>query len=78
MAEAGMGTAILDLKKCVDYQQENGVMCWTCYERCPLKASAIVLKNGYMPEVTDKCVGCGVCEYVCPVKAISIIPTRRK
>ena len=74
--KAGMGMAFLDEKKCVDYQEQNHVMCWTCYERCPLKARAIVLQNGYTPTVTPDCVGCGVCEYVCPVKAVTVTPTR--
>jgi MauM/NapG family ferredoxin protein len=74
--EAGMGKARLDRKRCVDYQDEKRIMCWTCYERCPLKGTAIVLKNGYMPTVTAACVGCGVCEYVCPIDAIAVTPTR--
>ena len=73
---ARMGMAFLDQKKCVDYQEQNHVMCWTCYERCPMKAKAIVLQNGYTPTVTMDCVGCGVCEYVCPVKAITVAPIR--
>ncbi len=77
MERAGMGAAFLDEKKCVDYQAQNHVMCWTCYEICPLKAKAIVLRNGYTPEVTADCVGCGVCEYVCPVKAVTVTPTRQ-
>ena len=78
MQKSGMGKAFLDSKKCVDYQEENAVMCWTCYERCPLKGTAIVLGGGgYVPEVQDECVGCGVCEYVCPIHAISVTPSRR-
>ena len=76
MEKAGMGVAVIDKEKCVDYQEVNLVMCWTCYERCPMKAKAIVLRGGYMPTITDDCAGCGVCEYVCPAKAISVIPTR--
>lgn len=78
MAKADMGMAYLNVKKCVDYQEESGVMCWTCYERCPLKGTAIVLgSGGYIPEVRPECVGCGVCEYVCPVRAITVMPKRR-
>ncbi len=76
MERSGMGMAHLDAKTCVDYQKELNIMCWTCYERCPMRGTAIVLKNGYRPTVTDACVGCGVCEYVCPVKAIAVTPTR--
>ena len=76
MEKAGMGMAVLDKKICVYHQKELTVMCWTCYERCPKRGTAIVLENGYRPLITDACVGCGVCEYVCPVKAISVVPTR--
>ena len=76
MAGAGMGRAFLDEKGCVDYQDQSGIMCWTCYERCPLKGTAIVLQNGYTPSVTEQCVGCGVCEYVCPITVITVTPTR--
>lgn len=70
---ADMGKAVLDAKICLEYQDESSVMCWTCYEKCPLKGRAIVLKHGYISTITDDCVGCGVCEYVCPVKAIRTI-----
>ena len=76
MEKSGMGAARLDAKKCVDYQETSMVMCWTCYERCPMKGTAIALQNGYIPAITDKCVGCGVCEYVCPIKAITVTPSR--
>lgn len=71
---AGMGMAVLDTKKCLDYQAESFIMCWTCYEKCPLKGLAIILEHGYISTITKDCVGCGVCEYVCPVKAISTFP----
>lgn len=77
MEDSGMGLACLDLKKCVDYQRESGVMCWTCYDRCPLRGRAIVLDMGYVPKVEeDACAGCGVCEYVCPIAAITVTPAR--
>ncbi len=74
MEKADMGMAVLDVKTCVDYQKDMNLMCWTCYERCPMRGAAIVLENGYRPRVTEHCVGCGVCEYVCPVKAITVVP----
>ena len=76
MEKAGMGMAVLDRKSCVDYQKELNLMCWTCYERCPMRGTAIVLANGYRPVIMDTCVGCGVCEYVCPVGAIRVVPSR--
>jgi ferredoxin-type protein NapG len=75
--EAGMGRAGIDKDRCLNHRRQGRITCWTCYERCPLKGAALVLKNGYSPEVrVEKCAGCGVCEYVCPVAAISVTPTR--
>lgn len=77
MKDSAMGIAHLNLKKCVDYQEESGLMCWTCYDRCPLRGKAIVLDMGYIPKVIDdECAGCGVCEYVCPITAITVTPAR--
>lgn len=73
MLDAGMGTAVILQDKCHNYT--GGVMCWTCYDRCPLRGVAIVLHGGLTPAVTEACVGCGICEYVCPVKAVQTLPT---
>ncbi len=57
-------------------------ICDLCAIYCPLEEVAIVMKdlgNGRMiPEVKDGCVGCGVCEMVCPTepKAIYVEPQR--
>lgn len=77
MADSGMGKAYLDTTICHDYQDKNAIMCWTCFERCPLKGTAIELANGYTPTITENCVGCGVCEYVCPTAAIHTVPSRK-
>ncbi len=69
-----MGYAILDRSKCYTWKEE--LVCRSCYERCPIKATAMELKHGEYPVITDQCAGCGVCEHVCPQKAITIYPTR--
>ena len=46
----------------------------TCYDRCPLRRQGKGLSGGITPAVTTACVGCGVCEYVCPVKAVEVLP----
>jgi len=68
MDRANMGRAVILKDKC--YNFTGGVMCWTCYECCPLRGSAIILQDGVVPTVTERCVGCGVCEYVCPARAL--------
>lgn len=49
-----------------------GKPCTICRDLCPYpnKEEAIGLTAGdkYMPEIKDKCVGCGVCVELCPAK----------
>ena len=69
-----MGYAELDRGRC--YTWNGTYICRSCFERCPLKATAIVQEKGEYPAITDQCAGCGVCEHVCPAQAIVTIPTR--
>ena len=71
MGAARIGSAYILTSGCHNYN--NGVMCWTCYDRCPLRGQAIILKDGLTPQITDKCVGCGICAHVCPQKSITIV-----
>ena len=70
--DADMGIAVLHEDQCFTYM--GAVLCRTCFEKCPLRNTAIVLENADYPKITSKCVGCGVCAYVCPRKAITNIP----
>ena len=77
MSGAAMGKAALNKEICLNHRRERRVSCWTCYERCPLKGTAIILEKGYTPKVKEElCAGCGVCEYVCPTGAIKVTPSR--
>ncbi len=67
-----MGEARLDRNRC--YIWRGQVICRSCFERCPLKGSAIILAKGLYPVITSHCAGCGVCEHVCPQQAITTIP----
>lgn len=69
-----MGYAKLDRSKCYTWKEE--LICRSCYERCPIKGTAMHLEHGEYPMITDQCAGCGVCEHVCPQNAITIYPTR--
>lgn len=72
MQHARMGRAYILTTRCHNYT--NGPMCWTCYDKCPMRGQAMTLAGGITPAVADACVGCGVCAYVCPQKAIEIVP----
>lgn len=73
--EADMGSAHLHKDLCHTYQ--GAIICRTCFEKCPMRNEALILEYGLFPVITDKCVGCGVCSYVCPQKAISLISRER-
>jgi len=57
--------------------QVEADICNLCVEYCPLGDEAIVLNKledgKFLPEVKDGCVGCGVCQMVCPTTPVSII-----
>lgn len=71
MRRAHMGRAHILRNRCHNYT--GATMCMTCYDRCPLRASAIVLADGLTPAVTSACTGCGICAHVCPVKAVVVL-----
>jgi Fe-S-cluster-containing hydrogenase component 2 len=53
--------------------------CFACSERCPSGAIVVIPGQGIS---VDKaiCIGCGTCEYVCPVtpKAVVLVPREQK
>jgi len=69
-----MGKVIFVKSNCVVFTDETS--CGACSEHCPTQAvSMIPYKNGLtIPSVnTDICVGCGGCEYICPVRPFRAI-----
>lgn len=72
MDQAAMGRAHILKNLCHNYI--DSTMCMTCYDRCPMRGKAIVLSGGLVPAITEACVGCGICAYVCPQKAVEIVP----
>jgi MauM/NapG family ferredoxin protein len=70
MQDVRMGTAIIDKKTCLPWQ---GTLCRSCYENCPIFNEAIIMDDQLRPVVDQKkCVGCGICENVCPVDPAAI------
>lgn len=75
-----MGVAIHDHRRCLPWAV--GAECRVCQEHCPVADKAIVLKMGRSPDggtvplptvVADRCIGCGTCEYVCPLEGEAAI-----
>ncbi|MFA5057966.1 MAG: 4Fe-4S binding protein [Opitutaceae bacterium] len=78
---AQIGEAHLDVEKCI--VKTKGTDCAACSEHCPTKAVSTVPygNNLRLPEYKrELCIGCGACEYACPVrpeKAIIVTGRRR-
>jgi MauM/NapG family ferredoxin protein len=68
--EIRIGLAVLNEASCIRTEEEP---CRICADLCPVGDSAIEAKEA-MPIVVqeDGCIGCGVCEHVCPTSPKSI------
>lgn len=69
-----MGRVVFVKENCIVFTDETS--CGACSEHCPTQAVSMVpYKNGLtIPSVNpDICVGCGGCEYVCPVRPFRAI-----
>ena len=79
-----MGKAYFDKNRCLVYAEKKS--CIVCEEHCPthdkaikfnetittdLSGNPIVLKQPFL--VNDLCIGCGICEHICPVQGQAAI-----
>ncbi|MCX7769673.1 MAG: 4Fe-4S binding protein [Proteobacteria bacterium] len=73
-----IGIAVFDKNHCLPYAKK--VNCMVCEEHCPVPKKAIRFEvvyerdyDGKMKElkkpyvVDELCIGCGICEYICPL-----------
>ena len=68
-----VGTAHVNIYACISAQGEQ---CGNCARKCPTGAIQMVEdeKGFKIPTVAEEiCIGCGACEYLCPVRPISAI-----
>ena len=66
-----MGVASVNKKECLAWQD---TLCRSCYQNCPIFDEAITMDENLRPVVDEKkCVGCGICENVCPVETAAIV-----
>jgi hypothetical protein len=66
-----VGRVIFNIDICV--VETEGTNCGACAEHCPTQAVSMVPYEGHqgltIPLInTDICIGCGGCEYICPVR----------
>jgi len=74
-----LGVAEVDRSLCIPWAE--GKECIVCQEHCPVPEKAIKLDLGdgvQKPRISEElCVGCGICQYKCPVRparAIRVVP----
>jgi formate hydrogenlyase subunit 6/NADH:ubiquinone oxidoreductase subunit I len=69
-----VGRAIPDWERCIITTDK--VQCTACSRACPSGAAVLVGKEGEpkRPVVDpERCIGCGACEYLCPVRPLAAI-----
>jgi len=55
------------------WDEETCIQCLQCWQNCP--DAAFETEEGEIAGINyDYCKGCGICENICPVDAISMVP----
>ena len=79
-----IGVAYIDQNRCLPWADNRN--CIVCEEMCPVAPKAIVLDDEKVPDdegetvtvrrphvIRDRCIGCGICEYQCPLNGPAAI-----
>jgi MauM/NapG family ferredoxin protein len=79
-----IGVAYIDENRCIPWA--DGRDCIVCEEMCPLPEKAIVLEDQVSVDwqgeavtvrrprvIRERCIGCGICEYQCPLNGEAAI-----
>lgn len=74
LRDVRMGRARVVGDRCYAHQ---GIFCRTCLDACPLQGEAIRQDDELRPVVTERCVGCGLCEARCPAEGSAILVVAR-
>ena len=67
-----IGIAEIDRSICLGWLRET---CDRCVRICPLEA--VVLKGGKPHVVEERCIGCKLCEHICPTRPKAITVEKR-
>ncbi|HEY0008704.1 MAG TPA: 4Fe-4S dicluster domain-containing protein [Tepidisphaeraceae bacterium] len=73
LTQIKMGTAVWREHLCV---RSSGDDCKLCVDACPMGSAALEIVDDAVQVKPLGCIGCGLCENVCPTdpKAITVIP----
>ncbi len=79
-----VGQAVIDRNRCIPWV--DATVCIVCEEMCPTPEKAIRLEQVQVQKedgetvtvqrpyvVRDLCIGCGICEYKCPLEGVAAI-----
>jgi ferredoxin-type protein NapG len=70
--DIAMGTAVVDESRCVTYA---GEACGKCVTSCPIQGALVHDADNHPQVIETRCIGCGLCEHVCPTEPASITVT---